>query len=278
LFEKGQLYRRDDLHLNWGGSTRLQGQGGILTPREAPLIIVVTGEEGGQYGYADEWDSFGVFHYYGAGQVGDMVFQRGNLALRDHAFNGEDVHLFGQDRSGLRYVGQMVGAGYDEIGGVPDVNGDPRRAIVFRLVPIEYTGGTTAPPDLTAESSPADARWTLSMEELRNRASRTVGRQPRAREGKRTAWERSIDLKIYVRRRAAGSCEGCGSQAPFTASDGHPYLEPHHTRRLSDGGPDDFHHVIALCPTCHRRVHHGADGTAYNELLKETLLRLETIA
>ena len=25
-----------------------------------------------------------------------------------------------------------------------------------------------------------------------------------------------------------------------------PYLEPHHTRRLSDGGPDDYHHVIAL--------------------------------
>lgn len=24
------------------------------------------------------------------------------------------------------------------------------------------------------------------------------------------------------------------------------------------------HHIIALCPTCHRRVHHGEDGSAYN--------------
>ena len=24
------------------------------------------------------------------------------------------------------------------------------------------------------------------------------------------------------------------------------------------------HHVIAVCPTCHRRVHHGEDGSAYN--------------
>jgi 5-methylcytosine-specific restriction enzyme A len=57
---------------------------------------------------------------------------------------------------------------------------------------------------------------------------------------------------------------------------GHPYLEPHHTRRLSDGGPDDYHHVIALCPTCHRRVHHGADGDAYNDDLKLRLSTLET--
>jgi hypothetical protein len=37
-------------------------------------------------------------------------------------------------------------------------------------------------------------------------------------------------------------------------------LEPHHTRRLSDGGPDDPRHVVAICPKCHRRVHHGKDG------------------
>lgn len=69
--------------------------------------------------------------------------------------------------------------------------------------------------------------------------------------------------------------QGCDAAAPFVARDGQPYLEPHHTRRLTDGGPDDFHHVIALCPTCHKRVHHGADGTTYNDHLKKTLGRLE---
>jgi hypothetical protein len=44
LFEKGRLYRRDKLHLEWGGTIRLQREGGILTPREVPLIIIVTGE------------------------------------------------------------------------------------------------------------------------------------------------------------------------------------------------------------------------------------------
>ncbi len=39
--------------------------------------------------------------------------------------------------------------------------------------------------------------------------------------------------------------------------------------------PDDYHHVIALCPTCHRRVHHGADGEAYNEKLIANLALIE---
>ncbi len=274
MFEKGRLYRRDEIHQEWGGSAQLQAQGGILTPRDVPLIIIVTGEEGGQYGYDDFWDEDGVFHYYGAGQVGDMVFQRGNRALRDHAENGKDVHLFTQEPRRLRYVGQVVGAGYDELDDVPDRNGALRRGIVFLFVPIEDTGGTPAAAASAAEPA-SDPRWDISMEELRERAAKTVGRQPKAREGKRTVWDRSLDLKIYVRRRAGGVCEGCGSPAPFDTKDGRPYLEPHHTRRLTDGGPDDFHHVIALCPTCHRRVHHGADGTDYNYELRKALELLE---
>jgi 5-methylcytosine-specific restriction protein A len=275
MFEQGRLYRRDAIHEEWAGETQLQGQGGILTPREAPLIIVVTGEEGGQYGYDDYWDADGVFHYYGAGQEGDMVFQRGNRALRDHAANGEDVHLFEQEEAGLRYVGQVVSAGYDEVDGVLDRNDEPRRAIVFLLTPIEDAGDTAAAPTAVTEAA-GDPRWGMSLDELRSRASRTIGKQPSARQGKRTAWERSTDLKIYVRRRADGVCEGCGAPAPFGAKDGRPYLEPHHTRRLSDGGPDDFHHVIALCPTCHKRVHHGQDGSDYNATLVRKLADIES--
>ena len=91
MFERGRVYRRDELHRVWGGTTRVQAQGGILTPQAVPLVIVITGEEGGQYGYNDFWDDAGVFHYYGAGQVGDMVFLRGNTALRDHVENGDDA-------------------------------------------------------------------------------------------------------------------------------------------------------------------------------------------
>jgi hypothetical protein len=46
------------------------------------LIVVVTGEEGREFGYEDHWDDEGVFHYFGAGQEGDMEFVRGNRAFR----------------------------------------------------------------------------------------------------------------------------------------------------------------------------------------------------
>ena len=112
MFEMSRVYRRDELHRVWAGSTRVQAQGGILTPREAPLVLVVTGEEGDQYGYGDHWDDDGVFHYYGAGQVGDMEWARGNRAIRDHAKNGEELHVFEQVRpSGLRYVGHLHARG-----------------------------------------------------------------------------------------------------------------------------------------------------------------------
>jgi hypothetical protein len=61
-------------------------------------------------------------------------------------------------------------------------------------------------------------------------------------------------VKAYVLRRANGCCEACGEEAPFVRKDGTPYLEPHHTRRVADGGPDHPAWVAAICPTCHRQI------------------------
>ena len=45
--------------------------------------------------------------------------------------------------------------------------------------------------------------------------------------------------------------------------------------RADDGGPDHPAHVIALCPNCHRRVHAGADGEAYNAKLDGSMATIE---
>lgn len=79
---------------------------------------------------------------------------------------------------------------------------------------------------------------------------------------------RSRALRVYVLTRADGNCEGCGSPAPFATADGQPFLEAHHTRRVSDGGPDDAAWVIGVGPNCHRRAHSAADAEDYNEALK----------
>jgi hypothetical protein len=64
--------------------------------------------------------------------------------------------------------------------------------------------------------------------------------------------------------------------APFLRLNGSPYLEPHHTDRLSDGGPDDLRTVAGVCPNCHRRIHHGKDGDEVNKALKSYLSSLES--
>jgi 5-methylcytosine-specific restriction protein A len=78
-----------------------------------------------------------------------------------------------------------------------------------------------------------------------------------------------------VLARAAGTCESCGRQAPFSCFDGTPYLEPHHTTRLSDGGPDEPSSVGAICPNCHKEIHHGAGGDEKNRRLRRRLVERE---
>lgn len=258
MFVVGKTYKRRDLHKLCGG----QRQGGISTPSRHSFIMLFSGEQGHQYGYRDRWTEEGLFLYTGEGQRGDMTFVRGNRAIRDHAADGKDLHLFKYDRPGyVQYVGQMVCAGFRERRG-PDIEGTDRRIIVFELAPISLfdTGG------LSYEGEDEET-WRESIDTLRERAiaSSAIPRGPT--EGTRLVQHRSNAVRVYVLRRANGVCEACGQDAPFVTNSGQPYLEPHHIRRLSDGGPDDPRWVIALCPNCHRRAHYGSDKNEFNQQL-----------
>ena len=73
-----------------------------------------------------------------------------------------------------------------------------------------------------------------------------------------TAFIRNPDVVAETLNRANGVCGSCGARAPFKrASDGTPYLEVHHKKRLADGGADIVENAIAVCPNCHRRAHFG---------------------
>jgi hypothetical protein len=86
---------------------------------------------------------------------------------------------------------------------------------------------------------------------------------------------RSLAIRLYVVSRANGKCENCGKPAPFCRADGSPYLEPHHTVRLSDDGPDHPARVIGLCPNCHRRAHYAEDAGPFNGSLKKKVRQIE---
>jgi 5-methylcytosine-specific restriction protein A len=262
-FEIGRVYnRRSDIHARFGG----QQQGGIITPVDHPVVIIITGEEGLQHGYADRYRPDGAFEYFGEGQIGDMQLQRGNRSIAEHSVLGKSLLLFRNTATGLRFEGEMVYEGH-HIERAPDRNGAERDAIVFELRALEA---------ITEATEAAGPPSGVTLEELRQLAlAAAVGLSQMPTQGMRNVYQRSRDVRNYVLVRAKGKCEGCNAPAPFLRPDGTPYLEPHHLRRVSDGGPDHPAHVIALCPNCHRRVHAGADGHTYNATLVTTMLTVE---
>lgn len=268
-FVLGETYQRwPDLNIPFGGGR----QGGISDSAQAPVTFLFTGDSGERYGYEDRFDDEGTFFFSGEGQKGDMKFVRGNMAVRDHSARGKALHLFrtiGKGK-GQKYLGEFVYHGHDWVRS-SDVDGVERDAIIFRLVPVARLE--------QLELAPADDPVKhLTLQESRNRAiaaSKADGSQ-NSKEGGRTVYERSRAVRDYVLLRAAGKCELCDQPAPFHRSGGAPYLEPHHTTRVSDGGPDHLQFVAALCPACHREVHYGEHARVKNLTLTEKLRVIES--
>lgn len=266
MFIQGQIYERKMLHQLYGG----QRQGGICTPIESPFILLFAGEQGHQYGYHDGWNENGIYLYTGEGQIGDMAFVRGNRAIRDHIDNGKDLHLFEYTKKGqLRYIGQMVYIGYQEKQGI-DKNGNSRNIIVFELVPIALFSKAES-NDVSLEAS----LWNETLENLRQRALSLPIVPKEAKLRKQWVRDRRTFVRTYILKRANGKCEACGTNAPFLTNDNRPYLEPHHIRKLSDGGPDHPYFMIALCPNCHRRAHFSKDSVSFNDTLMKIISEKE---
>lgn len=126
-FIPNQVYKRSLLHDEYGGNR----QSGIAPTANYPWIFIFSGAAGKQHGYKDRWENKNVFSYTGEGQVGDMDFTRGNLALRDHLQDGKRVFLFEYVRTGhVRLISELtlIDVDYFE---THDRNGDLRIGIKF---------------------------------------------------------------------------------------------------------------------------------------------------
>jgi 5-methylcytosine-specific restriction protein A len=122
--------------------------------------------------------------------------------------------------------------------------------------------------EATFESKVSSAR-----RRLRGRAP-DGSRSPVARESKALVFERDPEVKAWVLNSAKGACESCKSEAPFTSFENEPFLEVNHVRRLADGGSDTVSNAVALCPNCHRAMHHAIDREARVEKLFADVTRL----
>jgi len=274
MFERGKSYKRAALHKKFGGDT----QRGISTPKDHPFIFLFSSHSGKDFGYDDQWRD-GIFHYSGEGKKGNMEMKGRNRAVRDHMVDGKALHLFSRIEGvapwEVRYEGEASYVDHYEEPAL-DVDDNRRKAIVFKLsLNPGATHGLEAPDLRKRPRARRQGMWTMPREKLRSIIeSGSSGTQSREKTTTKTEKKRSAGVKVYVLRRADGFCEGCKKEAPFFKRNGRPYLEVHHIYRLADDGPDNPDAVVALCPNCHRRVHHGRDGDKFNRKLAATVSSL----
>jgi len=153
--------------------------------------------------------------------------------------------------------------------------GNTRRMIVFELAPLqEFVETERSSEELAVVQDQID---TLSLSDLRTKAlaASVASRNPIER--KQDFYYRSQAIRLYALKRAHGICEGCRQPAPFVTPERKPYLEVHHIRRLSDGGPDDPRWVVALCPNCHRKAHYAENAPSFNRFLAQRAQEVEKL-
>ncbi|MCC7095598.1 MAG: HNH endonuclease [Thermomonas sp.] len=174
-YEIGALYnRRQEIHARLGG----QLQGGIATPSNSPFVILFTGEAGQQHGYRDHWeyeDGENILHYFGEGQEGDMQDSRGNRAIRQHLQNNKRLLIFqslGKSQP-YRFLGEFQFIYAYEQQGIVDTKGNLRKAIVFKLKPIddEFNPFQNAIADSPRPALDLSATTSLHLTEIRTKQS-----------------------------------------------------------------------------------------------------------
>ncbi|GKZ16078.1 HNH endonuclease [Haladaptatus sp. T7] len=150
---------------------------------------------------------------------------------------------------------------------------------VRKLDPDQWlnSGSETREVD-TPPSRRGSSKESTDLASLREQAERAATDSvSSSKQRTTTEYNRSGAIRRYVKRRANGVCEGCGDPAPFTSRTSEPYLHVHHIHEVAGGGSDSPETVIALCPNCHFRVHHGRDGAVYNRELAHRLANIEEV-
>ena len=97
---------------------------------------------------------------------------------------------------------------------------------------------------------------------------------PQRKDTTSTGYVRSPEVVAWILNNANGKCEACDKEGPFITNNDDFFLEVHHVRFLSEGGPDTIENAIAVCPNCHRAFHYSKDKVKLTEQLYKNVKRL----
>jgi 5-methylcytosine-specific restriction enzyme A len=228
--------------------------GGMRRSRRQRCLVVVSDHT--KAIYHDRWDGK-ILHYTGMGLKGDQRLASQNLTLRDSATSGVLVHLFEVHVPGrYEYKGLVGLAGdpYQEM--QSDTGGNDRKVWMFPISLLSRDAPVSTPLSAINSANEKARRKSrmLNNAELAARVARKKRRAPGV-STVTTNYYRDAEVAEYALRRAGGKCDLCTNPAPFSGTNGEPFLEVHHVIWLSRDGLDSIENTVALCPNCHRKVH-----------------------
>lgn len=233
--------------------------------------------------YSDYWDVEDVLHYTRAGLDGNQKLSHQNLDLAKSNQWNIALYLFESYQTDAaknplyRYRGRMKLVGDYYIEKAKDINDLLRDVIVFPLKPLDELN--ELPAEVVREYQDrelyfAKKKGNLTKEKWLKRLAEIEQKQSRHKEWVQPVskvveyiYNWSTEVKEYTLQRAQGRCELCGNEAPFYV-EGNPFLECHHIQWLSKGGRDFPDNTAALCPNCHRKLHHLKDKSVLDAEIK----------
>jgi len=207
--------------------------------------------------YKDKWID-DILYYTGQGQYGDQELTRENKILAQSDNNGVRVVLFEKYfKNQYTFIGEVTLLRSPKIENQRDFNNQMRKVFVF---PLKLKSGFSRPPIPEESSKKQEEKeereaQKLPDDELLKRAKEQGGK-PGTKVVSATRYETNKNVSNHAKRRAQGKCDLCGQNAPFLDKKNVPFLETHHIQWMSKGGLDTIDNTAALCPNCHRRMHH----------------------
>ncbi|EIJ42124.1 putative restriction endonuclease [Beggiatoa alba B18LD] len=84
-----------------------------------------------------------------------------------------------------------------------------------------------------------------------------------------TTFRRNNKINVYVKRKAGYKCQmpNCDYEG-FDMPSGKKYIEVHHLVPLAEGGTDSLENTVAVCPTCHRKLHYATDKETLKQMIE----------
>lgn len=185
--------------------------------------------------------------------------------LFDPSVRSLEVSYYNSVRSGSgRTPEPRIGKGLIKWAGIGDhiVLGNKGGDVMVARVPDEGAPAAAVGAELARKGD---------LGSLLKKAEAASGK-PAKKNREVTEFLRSPYVVAVALIRAKDACEmpAC-TRGLFKRDDGRNFLEVHHILPLSEGGDDTLANVAALCPTCHREMHHGANRKARTKTLMDTI-------